>query len=1079
MKSRHRLPLMLTAMLAAIPAAAASQQQGQGQPVTITGRVTTEQGAALTSATVFIESLNIGTITNAEGLYTLTVPAARAQGQEVVLAASMIGHTTVEVPITLRPGAEITQNFELREDPLLLDQIVVTGAGTVQQREKLGNTINTVRGEQITRAADPNVIQALAGKAPNVEISAQSGEPGASSFIRIRGPKTIQGTAQPLIVVDGVPLDNTTITTGPTGGLEFLGGTVATNRAADINPADIESIEILKGSAAAAIYGARAAAGVVLITTKSGQPGATQYSLRSSVSIDEVNKGIPLQREFGQGSGGQSDVCGAPGCSLTSLTWGPRLAGGTPTFDHFNEMFRTGVLWDNTLTVSGGNETTTYYLSGGYTDHRGTIVGPNNEYERASFRLKASHRLLDNMTLSGNVSYVQSEGDFTQKGSNISGLMLGALRTPPEFDNRQYLDPETGMHRSYRYPQPVDLAVSRGYDNPFFVVNELPNTSNLNRVFGNISLDYTPFQWLNLKYTLGTDYWADERLSVFRPSSSDWPPGRIERADYIVHNIDSNLLATFQRQFNPNFAATLTLGQNLNSRRFQQYYTDGFDFVAPDVLQLDNTINRDPNEYRELVHLESYFGQVTVDLWNQLYLTGGLRNDGSSTWGQADRRHWFPKASAAWTFTSLWCPDGDCPAGLSFGKLRAAYGETGREPEPYQTITAFTTANLFDGGWGPFLAPTYIGRGGLYTSDIRGQDELRPERTREFEAGFDLGFFDQRLAIGFTYYNAKSKDVIFTSPLPPSTGFLVQVRNAGEISNEGFEVTADYRVLTRDNLTWDLGVNWATNDNRVDRLEGATFVDMPGAFADAPGAAVEGERVGVLRGTDFVRCGRGIIIDGLNIDQACGNAPAGALFIGADGFPLVDPTERVIADPHPDWTGSVRTALTLFNKLQVTGLLDIKKGGDVWNGTKGALYHFGTHADTRIRGETRVFGQPGFHEGPVAGPGAGQQVVIDETWFTGLGGGFGPVAAQFVEDGSYVKLREVAVSYTLDNPFVQRLGLRSIDLRLAGRNLITWTDYSGIDPETNLAGAEVQLRGIDYFNNPMTRAFVISIGLNK
>lgn len=1066
MMHQFRRFITMTIAAAALPLTAIAQEGA-----TVSGRVTTEAGAPLPAVTVFIEGMSLGSLTRDDGQYSFTVPSARVQGQTVTLTARLLGYRAASAQVTLREGA-ITQDFTLAANPLRLGEVVVTGAGTLTTAEKLGNVRNSVDSAVITRSNEPNIVQALAAKAPNVEVTQQSGDPGASSYIRIRGSKTIQGTGQPLFVVDGTPIDNTTFATGP-----LTGSTVSPNRAGDINPADIESIEILKGSAAAAIYGARAAQGVVLITTKGGRPGPTRYSVRSSISIDEVTQGPPLQTRFGQGSGGSPAVCSGPGCRLTPVSYGPALAPGTPTYDHFGEMFKTGWLLDNVVTASGGSDRTSFFFSAGRMDHNGTIVGPNSWYDRSSFRVKATHRLLDQLTIGGNVSYADARGSFIQKGSNLSGLLLGALRTPPEYDNRQYKD-SLGLHRSYRYPRPTALPVTRGYDNPFFVVYEHTNVADAGRVFGNVNLDYDPTDWLSVRYTLGGDYTADERLEALPPSSSNWGPGSLVRGDIVNYQIDHNLVATGRWTFSPTLAGSLTLGHNLNSRRNKMIFVTGFDYIAPDVDNVDNTIDHDPFEDESLVHNESFFGQATLDLWDQLFLTAGIRNDGSSTFGKADRRHWFPKASAAWNFTDRMGPDG-LGGILTTGKLRVAYGETGREPFAYQTIGGYSIANQGE-GWGPFLSPTQ--KGGLTRALEKSNDSLKPERTREIEAGFDVGLFREKADLSVTYYDSRSTDVIFQAPLPPTTGFTSQVQNAATIDNTGWEATLNLRPVTTANFAWETTLLFATNDNVVVDLSGFDYVDMPGAFTDPGGAAVKGSRVGVLRSADFARCryGEANMIDDVDINAACtsSGAPNGALYIGSDGFPILDPTSRVVADPNPDWTGSIRTAITLFRKWQISGLLDFKQGGDNWNGTKGALFNFGTHKGTEIRNTQQVFGRNGFHEGPVAGPGAGQSVLIDQDWFQGLGNGFGPVAAQFIEDASYVKLREISVGYTLDQPFVRRFGMNSIDLRVAGRNLKTWTDYSGIDPETNLGGAEVALRGIDYFNNPQTRSFVMTVGLN-
>ncbi|HEX5723911.1 MAG TPA: TonB-dependent receptor plug domain-containing protein, partial [Longimicrobiaceae bacterium] len=328
----------------------------------MSGRVTNTSGSPESAVLIRIDALNLGTNTGTDGTYTLTIPAARVRaGQTVSITASRLGLTPSTRQVTLNPGASATVNFELGTDVLRLTQLVVTGAGTETRAERLGTARATVDSALIERTNEANVVQALAGKVPNVVTNQASGEAGASTAIRIRGPKTITGTGQPLIVVDGVPILNTTRTTG-----SVLASTVAPNRASDINPADIESIEVLKGPAAASIYGAQAGAGgAILITTKRGRPGRTRYSLNSSVQFDEVANAIPLQSSFGVGSLNVATTCATTNCFMGAsfFSWGPALAAGTPTFDHFDELYETGTIFDNTLTVSGGSERTTFYLS--------------------------------------------------------------------------------------------------------------------------------------------------------------------------------------------------------------------------------------------------------------------------------------------------------------------------------------------------------------------------------------------------------------------------------------------------------------------------------------------------------------------------------------------------------------------------------------------------------------------------------------------------------------------------------------------------------------------------------------------
>ena len=1069
---KHLIRLFTVFLAAIVTAPGALAQQG----ATVTGRITAEGGAPVPFASVVLMGMGLGATTREDGVYSISVPAARVTNQRVDLTVRAIGYQSATQQIMLAAGT-VTANFTLTINPLRLGEVVVTGAGTASSIERLGAVVSTVKSEEIVKSNELNAVQALAAKAPGVVVTSSSGEPGASSFILIRGQKSIEGTSQPIFVVDGVPVDNSTIVT-----TEATAGTQAMNRMSDLNPADIESVEILKGAAAAAIYGARAGAGVVLITTKRGQAGAPRWNYRVNYAQDEVNSDYPLQRKFGQGTGGVADVCDAPGCPLTGSSFGPLLPPGTPTYDHFKEMFETGHTIDNSLSLSGGTERSAFYLSLGYVNQDGFIVGPNDEYQRTTALVKGNLELNEKLRIGATVNFADTHGSFIQKGSNLSGLMLGALRTSPEFDNRQYLDPVTGLHRSYRYPQPLPTSLyeTRYYDNPFFIVNNLKNTSDVGRSFGNVNIDYAPLSWLTLKYTLGADYSSDARIEGLPPSNSTDPVGVIDRANYTVLQIDHNLIAQAQKDWNDWTTTSLTLGQNLNSRKYEQLQVRGKGFISPDLFQLSNTISSNllPLDYESLVHLESYFAEGKLDLWDQLYLTAGARNDASSTFGASVRRNWFPKASAAWE-ASKYMGIRSGVGTLSYLKLRAAYGEVGREPTPYLVFSGYTVTPFGD-GWTTGLNVSQAGNAGLYLAPANGQENLKPERNKEFEAGVDLAFFDSKVDLGVTMYNGKSTDVILSLPLPPSSGYFSQVQNAAEITNKGWEISANWRALTTPAVTWNIGAQYARNRNKITNLRGADEFYLPGTFN---GGIKLGYAHGVFIDWDFGRCRYGEesnVIDDLDVNAACtaAGAPDGAMYIAEDGYPIFDPTPRVIGDPNPDWTGSLNSSVNLWGKWNVSALLDYRSGGQVFNGTKGALLAFGAHKTSEIRGENRTFGVD-WLPGPTTGPGAGQAVVLDEdAWFGNLGNWFSGPGSQFVEDGTFLKLREVSVSYSLTAPFVQRAGFSSVDIRLAGRNLFTQTDYTGIDPEANLGGATAS-RGNDYFNNPQSRSVSLSFAFNR
>ena len=1056
---RMMVPFTCFAAISALPASARAQQR-----VTITGTVTSDSGVPLRGASVFEEGRNGGATTGIDGRYSITVASASERGRSLMLSARRIGYRQVTQAVTLAPAA-MTVDFALSAIPIQLSELVVTGEGTTTMREKLGSTVSSVNGVDIVSTHEPNLVNALAAQSSNVEVTSQSGDPGAGASILIRGFKSIEGSGQPLFIVDGSPVNNDALSTVDAP----KAGTVTTNRVADINPDDIENIEVLKGAAAASIYGTRAAQGVVLITTKGGKAGPTRYGLRTSYSFDRVTKGIPLQRTYGQGDNDTAAVCLARGCTLTLNSWGLRLPVGTPTYDHFGELFHTGHLLDANLDISGGDERRSFFLSVGRMNHDGTILGPDSHLDRTSIRLKGTQALGSRLRLTGNVVFVKSLGGYVEHGDNQDGIMLGSARSPPEFNNQQYLDPENGQHRSYVYPEPIDITASRRFSNPFWMIHDDQATSNLSRTFGNLTLEYVPAAWLSFKYWLGLDQYSEIRLEGFPASSASFPTGGVYQGAYTNIEIDHNLLIAASRTFSPSFSANLTLGQNLNSRHFQRIQDLGQDIIGT-VLTVSSAANVTSMNNETLVHTQSYFAQVGLDMWDQLYMLGALRDDGSSTFGPNDPHSVFPKASVAWNATRLigehsWLP---------FVKLRMAYGEAGREPSPYQILTGYDPAIL-------------AGNGGLVTSLTKGQGSLRPERTGELEAGIDFGLFSGRTDESITYYRSRTSDAIFAVPVPASIGFGQQERNAATIENHGWELAANLHSLPGSTVHWDVGLMWAHNANRVLSLRGVSGL----AFNDGEfvSAVLPGYSVGSFYMADFVRCRYGQTnvrrdesgtATDINAYCKAHDAPNGALFVDASGYPIIDnDTSYVVGRSTPDWTGSVRTAITVFHKVQVAALVDVRHGGQIWNGTRGALYNFGTHKDTEHRDAPGVIGTDVLR-GPVIGPGAGKQVSLGQDWFAGLGGGFNGPWAQFVETAGYTKLREISIAYNWSGTFVRRaMNLSSVDFRLAGRNLRTWSSYSGLDPEMSIAGPAVPGGGADWFNSPQTRSFVITVGLNR
>jgi TonB-linked SusC/RagA family outer membrane protein len=1048
-------------------------------------------------------------IARPDGNYSIVIPAGRFQvGQALTASAQMIGYASTTAEVRLTSGGTFQLNFTLPPDPLRLEEIVVTGAGTMARAERLGTQRAAVDAAEVVRANVPNVVQALAGKVPNVMTNQQSGDAGSSTSIQIRGTKTITGTSQPLIVVDGVPINNATRITGPT----VLAGAVSPNRAADINPDDIESIEVLKGAAATSIYGASAgSAGAILITTKRGRSGQTRFTLRSTFQADEPVRFMPMQLRYGVGTAGNSTACTAVNCAITAgfFSWGPELPSGTPTYDHAREIYETGKVWDNTLSMSGGNDRTTFYVSAGTLNHNGFIFSDRDYFDRQSFRFNGSHGITDELTVGASGSYVQTNGNGIGRGNNLSGI-LGAMRQPPEFNAKQYLDPASGLHRSWRFPNPGPTAftTNRGFDNPFYAIAESQNSAETGRFFGNVNLNYTPLTWLSLNYTLGADYTNDDRTEAYPISTSGaGAGGQIERWQFYDRIIDHTLTASADFDVNESVSGNFTAGQNLNEQYFRQIDVLGRTFIAPEPFKLQNTVSREPPSDRETRRrIEGYFAQTTFDIADQLFLSARIRNDGNSAFSEDEQRAWYPGGSVAWSFTEQFDL---APSVLSFGKLRFAYGETGQQPPLYTTQDVFVNTARADFNPGSELITTLNGIGGLYASATKGNNLIKPERVREVEYGFDLSLFSGRADLGLTRYDSKSTDVVLPVNTAPSTGFTTAWVNAAEVENKGWEATANFRVLQQQDLSIELGTSWGMNRNKVLSLGNpdATFdscTDLAllprcefGTAALVAGAAFGGQSThaqvgypfGVWRGTDFARCrfdDEGNFIGISTIASACAGAQEGALYIAANGYPIQDPNTRVVGSPEADWTAGISANVT-FRGVQFSAFLDHRQGGETLNMTRASMYQYGTHGDTDQRGQNRTFGQDWLCQnktceifnGPVVGPGAGTAVPLNETWFTGLASVGGPTTNR-IEDATNTRLREISVAYTFRGAWLQRLGgIEALDVKVSGRNLALWTDYTGSDPESNLGGAAALNRGIDWFNNPHSRAGVISAGITR
>ncbi|OGX89863.1 SusC/RagA family TonB-linked outer membrane protein [Hymenobacter coccineus] len=1107
-------------------------QQAQAQNRTVSGKITdraTNQG--LPGVTVIVKGRpTVGTTSNAEGSFVLNDVPAEAS----TLVFSFVGYSTQERPIT---GGAL--NVALATDAKQLSEVVVTALGLQANRDQLGTAQATVQGTALVSSGETSVVTGISGKTPGVLITRSSGDPGASANIQIRGAATITGNLQPLIVVDGIPISNSSIgndgilTSNGGAGSNQVDGVVQASRLNDINPDDIASMEVLKGAAAAALWGTRAANGVIVITTKKGKLGDRMHiAVRSAFSFDRINKTPALQLNYGQGATGRyafgsrtnwgDDIStrtggadaqiitpGAPGYRgfVTfpdgSTQYG--VANGTAanphggknsqqTYDHGRDIFGTGYYRDNSIEFSGGDEKSTYFLSGSNTYTKG-IVYNNSDNNRTTIRANVTRNLSDKFSSAVNITYARTLSNRIQQGSNTSGIFLGGLRTPADYNNSGYYGDytnaagavTTGRQVSYRNPLG---AANPGYDNPNWTINRVTNTSLVNRLVGSAELNYHPTDWLSFLNRTGVDTYNDRREAFFPRQSAAQLTGSVTEENITETQVNNDFIVRANHNFGENFSVSAIVGNNLNERRADQLGASATNIVnvlSPPQLNNSPATARTPFNLKTVLRTAAVYGEVDVALLNQFFLTGTLRGEAASTFGTATKNtFYFPSGTFAWQFTKVGALADK--QGLTFGKLRVAYGQVGVQPGLYQTQTYYIPASgqLVD-GYGPALDVAAYG-GGYIRSTAQGNNTLKPERKQEVETGLDLRFLKDRISFSATYYNNKTTDAILAISKPYTTGYSSQFQNAATITNKGVELQLDGAIIKTQDFGFNLAANFSQNRNNVANLAGVSSVFLNGFGGNSVNSvAIQGYQLGTLYGSRFQRT-----TDGTN-----------ALVLDAQGFAQLDPANGVVGDPNPQWRGGLGATIR-YKGLSVYALFDHVHAFDVWNGTRGILNYFGTSASSGTKttlsaadaAATKTFGggtvasKVGQNSayvlnndgsvtfrGSVANYGGGP-VALDEDWYSsGAGSGFTGAGEQYVEHVNTTRLREVTLSYSLNNQgFRDATKLQSIDFSLTGRNLYLWTNYSGVDPETNLTGVS-NGRGLDYFNNPSTRSVLFSVRL--
>jgi TonB-linked SusC/RagA family outer membrane protein len=987
--------------------------------VKISGRVTNEKGEGLPNVSVTVRNTNSGTSTNADGTYILT--ADLRKGRNTVIFSS-VGQKNAEEVINISTATDYTVNVQLQTDALGMDEVVVIGSSLTSKRKQLGNTINTVSSKQLQNAGTGNLGAALQGKIPGAQITQTSGDPAGSISVRMRGTSTIQGSSEPLYVIDGVVVSNSTtnvtnpnVAAGPTS-------EIGTNRMADINPNDIEKIDVIPGASASAIYGSRASNGVVLITTKKGNTGQMRVDFSTSIISNSLRKRVYISRygkQFGSATlrlGNISDYNPGPFITYTRPDGAVRKLAtdvvDVTRYDYQDNIFQTGLGTDNFLSISGGSDKTRYYVSGGYFKNEGIIR--NTDFRRYNLKTRVEHNFNKYISLLAGVSYTNSFSNEKPNG-NVFWSPINSVNITNNIFNINQKDAAGN-----------NIAVEATRVNPLSVIEDMKLTQRVNRTISDVQLRLKPIEGLSIDYILGLDNFSQEgRNYIKRPAYNAGFEGTGYVANVLVNTSLINNDVNVSYQANIKKLSSLTsVGFNHQYQKITGVFADGRDLLngitTINAATASTISTRYTDDERQVFggYLQQTFGYNDI-----FFLTAAGRIDGSTSFPKDTRTYFYPKVSGTINISDakFWSTS-TFSNWFSSARVRASWGQAGN-------LTGISTYGRFDS----YLSGNINGVATYNIDPSLGNALVEPERASELEVGTDLSFFKNKLGLVFTVYSKKiiENSLLVQRNLAPSSGGTSRFENVGNLTNKGWELGVTLKPVSTQNFTWNIYGSVNRNKNLVTASSQVTPIFLANV-AGATNSIIAGQPVGAFYGNYFKRDANGNIA----LDNA--------------GRPIAETTtgttlaRKVIGDPNPDWILSLNNSI-VYKKLTFSFLFDGALGQDVFNADRRTRQGvgFGDYAEREVKGE--------LPRGYIF------SIYNTEEWR--------------LESGSYIKLREVALSYTLPS-FSKVVKLSSVSL--VGRNLLSFDDYDGYDPETNAGGNSSALRGIDFGNVPIPRTFQLT-----
>ena len=1041
----------------------------------VTGTVLSqEDGQPIIGAAVKVDGTNTGMLTDVNGKFSLTLPEGKK-----TLTISYLGFQPKTV------AAKNGMRVFLKADATSLDEVVVTAMGISRQQKTLGYSAQTLKDEELTVGKLTDVTSALAGKVAGVQISASSANPGTANSVIIRGFSSINGNNQPLYVIDGVPMQQTSSLAQ--GNQEAFGGI------SNVNPNDIESMTVLKGAAATALYGSRAANGVIVITTKGGKKNGErnfQITYDGSVQWRQVSTLPKMQNQFGQGWNGKQTY-------IENGSWGPEFDGSMqvygPIWNHqqlihkyeavesnIKDFFETGLSTSHSVALSGisNDNKMTYYLSYSYSKDDGIIPRDKDTYSRNTIAYRGSYEATNWLKLSSSVNFAKTSTDIVgsyQGTSMIDGIM--------EFPRDISLVDRKNLNSAFDTPEA--WYTPYGITNPYWAIENNYNHNDAKQLYGKIQADIKPIKQLTLSYRFGFDY-TDYDLKMGYPQIAlddalinedyGYAPSNMNQAGWVFsryqrkYELNHDFLANFADKYlNDKLDVNVNVGVNMNERNstVMSGQTDDLTFYTGFWDLSNGATKTELSESQSKRRLVGLFGDVTLGWDEMLYLNLTARNDWSSTLPINANSYFYPGATLSWIFTRL-IPKNDI---LEFGKLRLAYGKTGNDADPYQTAVRFIqgTSRAY---YGTDVAKFPMnGVNSFQASSTIGSSDLKPEMTTEYEVGLNLALLKNRINIDFSFYNRETKDQIFTLPVDPATGYSYMVTNFGNVRNRGIELLVNTTPIQTKDFRWDLGFNFSKNQNKV--------LSMP--------ASVEGGKTTIYNfsaGNDAVYF---YAEEGNPMGEFYTYMPQytedGKLIVGSDGQPiLTTELQDTGKNMNPDWIGGVTTAF-YYKGLSLSAALDVRKGGYMFSRSKNLMQFTGNGSITTYN-QRRPFIIPNsvYEDGtenttPIMLGGSDYKVGDYQAYYNDYGWGQGGEA--YLVNKSYVKLRNITLAYQLPKSIVNQLYLSDVTLSLFCNNVFTWTHKSNtfIDPESSTRGNDLEGQFGELYVNPSCRTFGFNVGL--